>query len=390
MGRQGDGARGGRRGRRRTPGGAALAGVAACALVCAQLGLLTAAAGTAYAEPGGPGPKGPPGVGAPDGPPDAGEFGGAADTARLEEIHKKIEKLHDRVESATEEYNAADERAARQRREIVRLARAIARTREQLEELTDRAGAMARAKYRSGGLPPGARLVLDGDPDDFLRDLGLLHKGEQAARGLIGRLRTAREDLDEYADEATGRWAKLEADRRRKAAAKKRIEAELARAEKLESKLAAGELERLRRLEEETAWARQAKWLETGVLEEIDDRASARGRKAVAFAMGQIGKDYEWGAEGPDTFDCSGLTLRAWEAAGRTIPRTSQEQWKRLPRVAVTGMRPGDLIVYQSDASHVGLYVGDGVMVHAPRTGRPITLAGAGSLPILGVVRPDA
>ena len=118
--------------------------------------------------------------------------------------------------------------------------------------------------------------------------------------------------------------------------------------------------------------------------------SSARGRKAVAFAMAQIGKDYEWGAEGPDTFDCSGLTLRAWEAAGRTIPRTSQEQWKRLPRVAVTGMRPGDLIVYQSDASHVGLYVGDGVMVHAPRTGRPITLAGAGSLPILGVVRPDA
>ncbi len=105
--------------------------------------------------------------------------------------------------------------------------------------------------------------------------------------------------------------------------------------------------------------------------------------------MAQIGKDYEWGAEGPDTFDCSGLMLRAWEAAGERIPRTSQEQWRLLPRVEITDMRPGDLIVYKKDAGHVGMYVGDGMMVHAPRTGRQITLAGAGSLPILGVVRPD-
>lgn len=293
------------------------------------------------------------------------------------------------MESATEKYNAADVRAEKQRQEIVRLADTIVRTRGRLDDLVDKAGAMARAQYRGGGLPPGARLVLSDDPDDFLRDLGLLHKGERAAEGLIGRLRTARKDLDDHAEEATDRWAGLEADRRRKANAKKDIEAELAKAEKLESRLAAEELERLRRLEEETAWARQAKWLETGVLEEIDDKASERGRRAIAYAMAQIGKDYEWGAEGPLTYDCSGLTMRAWEAAGLRIPRTSQEQWKRLARVEVTDMRPGDLIVYKGDASHVGMYVGDGVMVHAPRTGRQITTAGAGSLPILGVVRPD-
>ncbi|MFP8943731.1 NlpC/P60 family protein [Streptomyces fenghuangensis] len=380
-------------------------GAAVCALVCAQFALLVAPAGAARAEPGGPGVREKGGVQASPAAPEPGKPGKAEEpgaaggpdeaagedpTARLERLRKKIEKLHDSAESATEEYNAADERAAKQRSEIVRLARAIVRTRGQLDDLRDRAGAMARAQYRGGGLPPSARLVLGDDPEDFLRDLDLLHKGDQAAKGLIAKLRTANEDLDEYADEATGRWAKLESDRKRKAKAKKDIEAELAKAEKLESRLEADELERLRELEDEAAWARQARWLESGVLEEIDQRASARGRKAVGYAMAQIGKDYEWGAEGPGTFDCSGLTLRAWEAAGLRIPRTSQEQWRLLPRVEVTDMRPGDLIVYKSDASHVGMYVGDGVMVHAPRTGRQITTAGAGSLPILGVVRPDA
>lgn len=75
-------------------------------------------------------------------------------------------------------------------------------------------------------------------------------------------------------------------------------------------------------------------------------------------------------------------------AAGRSIPRTSQEQWRLLPHVAVKDMRPGDLIVYFKDASHIGMYVGDGTIVHAPRPGRNVTLAGAGSMAILGVVRP--
>ncbi|MEE1942708.1 C40 family peptidase [Streptomyces sp. TRM 70361] len=376
-----------------------------CALLCAQLGLLTVAAGTAHAEPGPGGSGSGSGVresaGPPDGGPGTGETGDAGDNgdttaedtasaARLEELRRRIEALHDRAESATEKYNAAGERAERQRSEIVRLAQAIVRTRSQKETLADRMGAMARAQYRGSGLPSGARLLLEDDPEAFLRDLGLLGKGDEAAGRLIGKLRRAEKDLDAYAEEATGRWAKLEADRKKKAAAKKSVEAELAKAEKLESRLAAGERERLRRLEERTARLRQTRWLATGVLEEIDDRASEHGKKAVAYAMAQLGKDYEWGAEGPATFDCSGLTLRAWEAAGITIPRTSQEQWKRLRRVEITEMRPGDLIVYKADASHVGMYVGDGVMVHAPRTGRQITTAGAGSLPILGVVRPDA
>jgi cell wall-associated NlpC family hydrolase len=110
----------------------------------------------------------------------------------------------------------------------------------------------------------------------------------------------------------------------------------------------------------------------------------------VKYATDQMGKPYEWGAEGPGSYDCSGLTSQAWASAGHGIPRTSQEQWKQLAHVGIKDMRPGDLIIYFDDASHVGMYVGDGAIVHAPRPGRTVTITGAGSMPILGVVRPDA
>ena len=214
----------------------------------------------------------------------------------------------------------------------------------------------------------------------------------QGAAGRAGRHHDAdasRVPARRVRREASAKWRKLEADRKLKADAKKKIEKELKQAEKLESRLAKDELKQLRELEDEAAWARQSAWLKSGVLDEIMGKASKEGKRALAYATNQIGKDYEWGAEGPRTFDCSGLTLRAWQAAGEEIPRTSQEQWKQLPHVPIRKMRPGDLIIYKRDASHVAMYVGDGKMVHAPRTGRQITIGGAGSLLIKGMVRPD-
>ncbi|WP_340559327.1 C40 family peptidase [Streptomyces sp. GSL17-111] len=308
----------------------------------------------------------------------------------LEKVRKRIEELHGEAGSATDAYNAAVERAERQERALTAANRRVKRNKSALKELRDRAGAMARAQYRSGGLPASTRLALAEDPEEFLRSLGLLRKGQRATSGVmtdLGRLGASLEDDREAAAE---RHTALEKTRKERGTAKREVEAKLEKAQKLESSLAAEERARLKELEERTAHARQLRWLRTGVLEEIDGEAGKRGKKAIAFALAQIGKDYEWGAEGPETFDCSGLTLRAWEAAGVTVPRTSQEQWRQLTRVDITDMRPGDLIIYKEDASHVGLYIGDGDMVHAPRTGRQIRVEGAGALPILGVVRPDA
>lgn len=232
--------------------------------------------------------------------------------------------------------------------------------------LRRQAGAMARAQYRSGGMSPEARVWLNADPEVFLDGVALARKGQHATKDVLGSLARTQADLDRYAKDATAKWARLEQSRTQRDAARKDIKAKLGAAKKLESQLAAKERERLRELEAEKAAKAQATWLRSGAVKDAKGKPTPAGERAVAFATEQIGKAYEWGAEGPKTFDCSGLTLRAWGAAGETIPRTSQEQWRQLPKVDIKDMRPGDLIIYHRDASHVGMYVGDGTIVHAP------------------------
>ncbi|MEU4064456.1 C40 family peptidase [Streptomyces wedmorensis] len=306
----------------------------------------------------------------------------------LEEVRKEIEVLYRQAAAATDAYNLAEEKTKEQSAEIVQVAQLIVAGRTKIEALKARAGAAARAQYRNGGLPDGAQLVLTDDPQLFLDTAGRLKAGAKATTDLLGEMNRTQAQLDVYAKDAGENWTKLEANRVRQAKAKQEITDKIAAAKKLESELAAEERERLRRLEEQAQYRAQTTWLGTGVLAGLKADTTPEAKRAIAFATAQIGKPYEWGAEGPSTFDCSGLTQSAWNAGGLAIPRTSQEQWRLLPRVDIKDMRPGDLIVYFKDASHIGMYVGNGAIVHAPRPGRNVTLAGAGSMEILGVVRP--
>ncbi|MEO3978411.1 NlpC/P60 family protein [Streptomyces sp. CAU 1734] len=307
----------------------------------------------------------------------------------LEQVRLEIEGLYHQAVSATDAYNLAEERAKRKSAEIAALAQRIEKGRERIATLRDLAGATARAQYQGGGLPAGARLVLTDDPRLFLDGVERVRQSMKATGDLMAELTRAQAELETYTEDAGAHWKDLEAERAAQASARTRITSRIAAAERLEGRLAEAELARLLILEKRAAEKAQNDWLKSGAPGGPGGGASARGAEAVAFAKAQIGKAYEWGAEGPRTYDCSGLTSKAWAAAGESIPRTSQEQWRRLPRVAVKDMRPGDLIIYHADASHVGMYVGDGMMVHSPRPGRQVTLAGAGSMRILGVVRPE-
>ncbi|MFJ5549972.1 C40 family peptidase [Streptomyces sp. NPDC093225] len=341
-------------------------GISALTLICAMA--VASAPGAAFAAPAPePGPS-----------------------KSLEEVRKEIEALYHQAGTATEAYNLAEEQAQRQSDQIVTIAKQVVATQQRIADLKNRAGAAARAQYRTGGLPPSAQLALSGSPQQFLDGADRLRQGEKATMGMLGELNTHQADLQKYAAEASAHWQTLEANRKAKETAKKEIEAKIAAAKALEDRLVAEEKARLLQLEKDDAYKKQAKWLKSGILKEINGKASPAGKAAIEFATKQIGKPYVWGAEGPDGFDCSGLTSQAWLAAGKHIPRTSQEQLRLLPKVAIKDMRPGDLIIYFDDATHVAMYVGDGAMIHAPRPGRHVTIAGAGSMPIKAVVRPDA
>lgn len=114
----------------------------------------------------------------------------------------------------------------------------------------------------------------------------------------------------------------------------------------------------------------------------------SRGAQALRFATAQLGKPYRWGATGPGSYDCSGLTQRAWRAAGVAIPRTTQAQARFGTAVPLSRIQPGDLVIFYANASHVGIYAGHGRVIVAPHRGKVVSYALMRWMPIYAIRRP--
>ena len=119
-----------------------------------------------------------------------------------------------------------------------------------------------------------------------------------------------------------------------------------------------------------------------------DVPASGRAGAAVSFAMAQVGESYVYGAAGPSAWDCSGLTMVAWAQAGVGLPHSSSAQYSSGTRVAVGDLQPGDLVFYYSPISHVGMYIGNGMIVHAANPSTGVQVTGLNTMPYVGAVRP--
>lgn len=310
-------------------------------------------------------------------------------TRPVAELLTDLQRLYRETEKATEAYNATEERLARQRAEVRRLDAALARTRLSLHERREAAGLLARRQYQSrSDISPYVRLLLARDPQRALdqgRVIGQLarERAEAVAR-LTGDERKAG-DLARRARKALDERLALAERRKRERDA---VHRRLREVERLLASLSARQLAALAELERKGIARAQERFLASGVLSD-DGKPSAAGGRAVRFAVEQLGKPYVWGAQGPGAYDCSGLTSRAWSRAGRPIPRTSQEQWARLERIGLGELRPGDLVVYFPEATHVALYLGDGMVVQAPRPGARVKVSPIAANPVLGAVRPD-
>ncbi|HEV7653580.1 MAG TPA: C40 family peptidase [Mycobacteriales bacterium] len=116
--------------------------------------------------------------------------------------------------------------------------------------------------------------------------------------------------------------------------------------------------------------------------------ASGGAATAIAVARSKLGSPYVWAASGPSTFDCSGLTMYAWAAAGVSLPHSSQLQFSTGRQVSASSLQPGDLVFYGSPIHHVALYVGGGQVIHAPQTGDVVRYASVDMMPISGAIRP--
>ncbi|MGO4634561.1 NlpC/P60 family protein [Streptomyces sp. 2RAF24] len=335
-----------------------------------------------------PNPETPPEAGpAPD--PGAPPASPGASQESLGSLLGRLRSLYRETEQATEAYNAGEETLKRQTADTRQVTARLTAARDELARGRNEAGRLAREQYQGRSeLSPYLRLLLARDPQHALDQNHLLARAARDRAGAVTRLQGAERRA---ADLATASRKAL--DRRTALAARQRahrddVQRRLREVEGLLAALSPEQLAGVGALERTQTAGAQAELLGSGVLD--GPRTPSRaGAEALRFAVAQIGKPYEWGAEGPDTYDCSGLTQRAWAGAGRELPRTSQEQWRTLPRVPLSRLRPGDLVVYFPEATHVALYLGDGLVIHAPRPGARIKVSPLAANPLLGAVRPD-
>ncbi|MET9804101.1 NlpC/P60 family protein [Streptomyces sp. NPDC006368] len=328
-------------------------------------------------------------------PAESGPTGSAEPTAgesaepTVKELLARLRTLYQRAEEATEAYNAGEEELRTHIAETKRLTGALTKVRGELARGREDAGRLARAQYQGRtDFSSALRLLLARDPDHALDQGHVLRRAAREQAATVARLERGERRADALATasrRALDREQTL-TDRLRKA--RDDAQARLKEVEELLASLTEEETERLTALEAEETSDAQRELLATGELDEALN-PSEDGGEALEYAAEQIGKPYEWGAEGPESFDCSGLTSRAWARAGRAIPRTSQEQWRTLPKVPLRQLRPGDLVIYFPKATHVAIYLGGGRVIQAPRPGARVKVSPLAANPLLGAVRPD-
>ncbi|MFE7934380.1 NlpC/P60 family protein [Streptomyces sp. NPDC057456] len=306
------------------------------------------------------------------------------------ELLTELQRLYQEAERATEAFNATEEQLKRRRAETGRLDADLVKARLSLHRSRGAAGRLARQQYQgSTDISPYVRLLLARDPQHALDQGHLIGQLARERAGTVGRLANGERLADALARKARAALDEQLTLVERRKKERDDVTRRLDDVEELLASLTAEQLTALAELERGDVARAQEKLMASGALDE-DRKPSKEGRKAVRYAVRQIGKPYEWGAEGPRSYDCSGLTSEAWGHAGTRIPRTSEEQWARLPRIPLTRLRPGDLVIYFPEATHVAMYLGEGKVVQAPRTGEQVKITEIAAQPVLGAVRPDA
>jgi cell wall-associated NlpC family hydrolase len=332
---------------------------------------------------------------------------------RVSDVSDKVDDLYHEAEIANERYLKAEQEYEDTLAELRASKKAAKKQATKLQEMTSDMGGFAAAAYRQGLVDPTLHMVLSDNPSDALAESMMLDAYADQQASALAVVATERAALSQKQADVQEEAALLEVIGEQMADQQQTLESRVDEAESLLASLKEQEREILAEIEAQRqreaeqraeAAARAARDAErqatTGAAAAAPapeakpaptpaaPPASGRGAAAVRFAMAQIGDAYVYGGTGPNGWDCSGLTSGAWRAAGVSIPRTSQAQLAGLPRVSVSNVRPGDIIVYYSGASHVGIYIGNGKIVHASRPGVPVGVAPMHSMPVIGAVRP--
>ncbi|WP_239098401.1 C40 family peptidase [Micromonospora qiuiae] len=284
----------------------------------------------------------------------------------VEQIEAEIDKQWRKLEPTIEQYNKVRAQLKVNREKSKSLEKKIQPLALEAELAMNRVGDMASRYYISGPSHELGAVLLNAKPDTLGEQMAFLNRlAAEERRQLEGVMKIKRK-YDGQKAKLDALIADQEVKEKQLAAKKKQIDAEIKRLER----------------------SLPVTTVKTTNCPTINGVVSGAARTAIRTACAQVGKPYVWGATGPNAFDCSGLTQYAYRAAGIHLTHFTGAQWNEGKAISRADARPGDLVFFFSDLHHVGLYLGNNQMVHAPRAGKPVNVSPITTMPVAGFRRP--
>ncbi|WP_326797899.1 NlpC/P60 family protein [Streptomyces sp. NBC_01808] len=348
------------------------------------------------------------------------EAGATPAERSIEDVQKEVDHLYHEAERATERYNGAKERTAQQRTRVEQQLDEVAKETARLNESRRELGRLAAAQYRTGGVTPTATFMLAPDPQTYFDQAHLMERLTNREKAAVDQFQVRQAQAAKKRTEAQESLRNLTDSQEQLQESKQEVQTKLSDARKVLDRLTEAEKERLAELERKREEEARRKAEEAARQAELErqqqaeqerreqqqreqeqqeeeeqqeepppaDPGPSKSEQVLAFAEAQLGKPYVWGATGPDSYDCSGLTQAAWREAGISLPRTTYDQVNAGTQVAKADLQPGDLVFFYDDISHVGIYVGNGQMIHASKPGDDVKYESIDYMPFHSGVRP--
>jgi len=304
----------------------------------------------------------------------------------LAQVQAQVNQLEDDATAAAEGAQEAKVKLAALTRSLAGIQAQAALQGKTVDAISKTLGSIAVEQYKSGSMSQSLELLFSSNPSLYLSSAGSLEAITRRKSTQLRKFQTAEQALNATSLTVSDRLAQVKVLQKKLAERSALATAKLAQAEALLATLKKEDRDRLAKLALEQENADQASSLEAA-----KSASGVTGRAGIAlkFALKQIGDKYVFGADGMVDWDCSGLTMRAFEAAGVSLPHSSAAQSRMGKSVPFNKKQPGDLLFFGRPVSHVAIYLGGGRMVHAPRSGSRVKVAEAnlGHKPLVAVRR---
>lgn len=295
----------------------------------------------------------------------------------LSQIQAQVHALEEEATAAAEGAQEAKVKLAALQKSLNGIQAQAAIQGRNVDSISKSLGVIAVNQYKAGSLSQSLELLFSSDPSLYLSSAGSLEAVTRQKSIQLKKYQSATQKLNATSLTVADRLAQVKVLQRKLAQQSAVAASKLKKAEAILARLKKEDRERLARLAQEREDADQANSLKQA---KTLGGVSGRAGIAIKFAFKQIGDRYVFGADGMTYWDCSGLTMRAYQAAGVNLPHSSAAQSRMGKSVPFSQKKPGDLVFFGSPVSHVGIYIGGGKMVHAPRSGSRVKIASAASL----------